>query len=676
MLISEKLEKIIKIIIFTGLLILVGIIFSQKINFTNIDLGRHLENGKIVWENPQILFQNFYSYTEPDFKFINHHWLSGLIFYKIYVIGGFKLLGIFNLLIALITFLLFFKLSNKKSNFYLSAAISLPVIFLLSERVEIRPEIFSYLFIILTWLLIEKIANNKIWRHLLLFIPIFIIWANLHIYFFIGLALIGFKMLAEFLPLLFIKTENIKDQIKLAWLKAKPWAKTLFFSFLACLITPNTWRGLLYPFNIFQNYGYEIAENKTIFYLSHLTINPNFYLFKIILILLILSWLIYFLFSKKLRLFDLLISLFFSFLALFASRNLAIFGLTALVLIPANLHKPWKYLSNTPLISRFSIKDKVKPYLFGFFGLIIVIIIFYLVIDGRSYNNTIKNPLGFNLLTKNSDSATFFKENKLSGPIFNNYDIGSALIFWLFPQEKIFVDNRPEAYSNKFFTETYVPLQNDDKKWEELNNYYKFKTIYFSHTDGTPWAQQFLKRILSDNNWSLIYFDSYTVILVNKKLNDTDLINKLTIDTKTEAFRNNLRSLVASSNLKNQMALASFAEKTNQSILAEEIYRGILIKYPNYNEALVSLGSIYANSQDRSQLIKSLKYFEDALASGYLLPEIYNQIGLVNWQLNEYQKAEIAWVSALKLERKNISALYYLNQINDLKKSGKLPLSW
>lgn len=676
MLISEKLEKIIKIIIFTGLLILVGIIFSQKINFTNIDLGRHLENGKIVWENPQILFQNFYSYTEPDFRFINHHWLSGLIFYKIYLIGGFKLLSIFNLLIALITFLLFFKLSNKKSNFYLSAAISLPVIFLLSERVEIRPEIFSYLFIILTWLLIEKIANNKIWRRLLLFIPIFILWANLHIYFFIGLALIGFKMLAEFLPLLFIKTENIKDQIKLAWLKAKPWAKALFLSFLACLVTPNTWRGLLYPFNIFQNYGYEIAENKTIFYLSHLTINPNFYLFKIILILLLLSWLIYFLFYKKLRLFDFFIGLFFSFLALFASRNLTIFGLTALILIPANLHKPWKYLNNTPLISRLINLDKIKPYLLGFFGLLIVIISCYLVIDSRSYNNIIKNPLGFDLLPKNSDSATFFKENQLSGPVFNNYDIGSALIFWLFPQEKVFVDNRPEAYSNKFFKETYIPLQNDDKKWEELNNYYKFKTIYFSHTDGTPWAQQFLKRILSDNNWSIIYFDSYTVILANKKLNNTDLINKLTIDTKTEFFRNHLRSLVTDSNLKNKMSLASFAEKTNQSILAEEIYRGILIKYPNYNEALVSLGSIYANSQDRSQLIKSLKYFEDSLASGYLLPEIYNQIGLVNWQLNEYQKAETAWVSALKLERKNISALYYLNQINDLKKSGKLPISW
>ena len=66
----EKYQKLLKTIIFIGFILLIVIIFSQQIDFTGIDLGRHLENGKIVWQNPQVLFQNFYSYTEPNFPFI------------------------------------------------------------------------------------------------------------------------------------------------------------------------------------------------------------------------------------------------------------------------------------------------------------------------------------------------------------------------------------------------------------------------------------------------------------------------------------------------------------------------------------------------------------------------------------------------------------------------------
>ena len=64
-----------------GLLILVGIIFAQKIELSSVDLGRHLENGRLVFENTDVLFKNFYSYTEPEAEFINHHWLGGVIFY-------------------------------------------------------------------------------------------------------------------------------------------------------------------------------------------------------------------------------------------------------------------------------------------------------------------------------------------------------------------------------------------------------------------------------------------------------------------------------------------------------------------------------------------------------------------------------------------------------------------
>jgi tetratricopeptide (TPR) repeat protein len=668
----NKKDKIVKVIILVGLVSLLAIVFLQKISFVNIDLGRHLENGKIVWENPKVLTQNFYSYTEPDFAFINHHWLSGVVFYLVYLLGGFKLLTIFNTLIAIIIFLLAFNFTQKKSNFYLSAIIAIPVIFLFSERVEIRPEIFSYLFIILSLILIDRTDKDKKWRRLFWFAPLFLLWVNSHIYFFIGLALLGLKLTAEFISAFIKNTGSFKDRFKMAWLPTKPWAISFFASFLICLFNPNTWRGLLYPFNIFKNYGYQIVENKSIFFLEHLVINSNFAIFKILLAVLVLSWILYFLFSKRLRLFELFVSCLFIGLALFASRNLAIFGLISLMFIPANLSNSFKYLKNTLLAKFPVILENLKLSLVLLIGATIIGSGIYLLIDGHSYNKIIKNPSGLGLNDDKLDSINFFKENNLGGPIFNNYDIGSALIFGLFPQEKVFVDNRPEAYSNGFFTETYIPMQEDTAKWEKVNDLYKFKTIYFSYTDGTPWAQQFLGRILNDKNWSLVYFNRSTVILLNNKLNDETTIKKLKIDDIS--FRDRLRLLAANSTLKDRISLASLAERSGDLLLSEEIYKGILIDYPDYGYVLASLGSVCSESNDQYELDNALDYFNKALKNGYRLPTVYNQIGLIDWRLGEYQKAEDSWRSALKLEKKNSSALYYLNQIKELRSEGKLPL--
>jgi hypothetical protein len=39
---------------------------------------------------------------------------------------------------------------------------------------------------------------------------------------------------------------------------------------------------------------------------------------------------------------------------------------------------------------------------------------------------------------KMNNSAYYFRRNNLSGPIMNNMNIGSYLIFHLFPKEKVF----------------------------------------------------------------------------------------------------------------------------------------------------------------------------------------------------------------------------------------------
>ena len=64
-----------------------------------------------------------------------------------------------------------------------------------------------------------------------------------------------------------------------------------------------------------------------------------------------------------------------------------------------------------------------------------------------------KQKHGLGIVPGLNDAAEFFKREKISGPIFNNADIGGYLIFHLSPSHKVFVDNRMEAYPEDFLKE-------------------------------------------------------------------------------------------------------------------------------------------------------------------------------------------------------------------------------
>jgi len=365
--------------------------------------------------------------------------------------------------------------------------------------------------------------------------------------------------------------------------------------------------------------------------------------------------------------------MFFGGLGCFAFRNIALFGLASLILISDSLanwsswfrracFKWWKFLSAYQLFFKLALI------------LLIVFLGIFLAVNFQSQQNFIHSPFGWGIADDSQASAQFFKNNKLSGPIFNNYDIGSALIFWLYPSEKVFVDNRPEAYGAAFFSQIYKPIQSDPAIWKQLSAHYGFNTIYFGYSDGTPWAQQFVKYILTDPDWSLVYFDADSIILVNKKTANPRLLKKFSLDSV--AFRQRWISLSDSTrNLRAQFNLASLAVLDGQPDLAGTLYRRLLFFHPNNRQALKSLAGVYASYQDQADLEAALTYYYRALASGDKLPGTYDQIAMIYWRLNNYSQAVVNWRLALQLNHKDASALDYLGQVRALQDTGKLPLS-
>ena len=125
----------------------------------------------------------------------------------------------------------------------------------------------------------------------------------------------------------------------------------------------------------------------------------------------------------------------------------------------------------------------------------------------------------------------FVKESNLRGPMFNNFDIGGYLIWKLYPEERVFVDNRPEAYPVEFFEKIYKPMQRDSVVWKEVSEYYGIRLVFFAHKEATPWAQAFLERMSQDSAWRMAYFNEEIVIFAREgdALTPQNAIEKTTV---------------------------------------------------------------------------------------------------------------------------------------------------
>jgi len=118
--------------------------FTPGISFLE-DLGRHLLLGRIILEQGHVPQSNLLTYTWPDYPFINHHWLSEVVFYVLHRAAGLN--GLIILKAALMAGVLMLALRTVRpgrlSARYLLTAVLAAVG--LGFRAHIRPELFTFL---------------------------------------------------------------------------------------------------------------------------------------------------------------------------------------------------------------------------------------------------------------------------------------------------------------------------------------------------------------------------------------------------------------------------------------------------------------------------------------------------------------------------------------------------
>ena len=478
--------------------------YALPVNLVVTDLGRHIANGmNVIAGNWDVLYTNFYSYTQPEHGFINHHWATGVAFYLVHQLVGFTGLHLLYILTMLLAAaLIIFSLPTPDRRVGMAVAIILTP--LLAYRTEIRPEGFSYLLMAISYFSLTRFTQDK-WsfrKIMLILFPIQILWVNLHIFWIMGPAFAG---------LFLFHATVVGDK-----LKVRPLILLSIVLVVCSFVNPFGINGVMAPFNILNEYGYMVAENQSLMFMYQRTGGTDLLFFAVIGFFSVMGGVWLTIKNRwKENLVPILLSLGFFGLGIFVIRGIALFAFMSIPLFVVvitgliNTH----FLQTEKMVRTFIIGGACMMVVVGFFtrNSMIGPLRYYQIEEKGKVSQKFHNKLG--LQKGIHGSVDFFKKAKLPGPIFNNYDIGSFLIYGL-PDQRVFVDNRPEAYSVPFFKEIYQPMQEDPAVWETMSIRYGIQSIFFNRHDNTPWGQDFLIRVVKDPNWVPIYVDAMTIILL------------------------------------------------------------------------------------------------------------------------------------------------------------------
>lgn len=468
-----KFNKIISVLHPLVILLLFVLFLVRGTIYLDPDFGWHIRMGQIIIHSG-IPKTDLLTYTMPSFPYVDHEWLTDVVFASLY--PHIRMIGL-SILFSLLAIASLIIVIPKDLNKYSVVALLLISPLMLSFF-GVRPQVISWFFVAI---LIKLVFDKRVWRSFRLFVPIlFLIWANLH-----GGFLIGFIIL-------FFTSKNWQSRKEL-----KSFCLIFILSLAATLVNPyftQLWsttlrEGWVLSFNPYLKYG---IDEWT----------PLFQRFSTTLLIFLASSII--LLTKyrenlglaKITLYTLLLIA-----AISGRRNLPSWLLVAL---------PIYCLCLKRLFGGTKLKGshlRVKLYLvlllssFSIFGIHSRLVFK----DTSALSETLRYP---------SEAVRYLQGSTNSGRILSSYAWGGYLE-WKLPHQKVFIDGRMPTWI------WHAPAR--ESSWA----FYDFNTLLRKRDISTVlssynitiiiWPKQevFSTKFiptLEKNGWKIVYNDPIAIV--------------------------------------------------------------------------------------------------------------------------------------------------------------------
>jgi hypothetical protein len=461
---------------------LIGRVFYEARNFfVDPDLWWHIKVGQDILRTHHFPTTDSYSWTVSGQPWIAYEWFGEIVLALVNRAGGVMGLDAFLIIFSSIIVLSLYWLAavrsgNSKAGF-VSALILCSLAF---ANFTARPQMFGYLFLVLTLIVMEKFRQGVSWP--LWTLPlIFLAWVNIHGSFIIGIGIVVLNLLAG----LFTFSKGSVEAV--AWTrKQRIQLETCLLACLAVLpITPYGTQLAAYPF--------DMAFSQPVNVASVLEWRPmQFDLLggKIFLGLIVIAFLLQMFFRFTWRLEELLLllggtamaCLHIRFVLLFVPFFTPVFAALLARWIPPYQRAKDKFVLNAVLMAGAA-----------------VAIVYYWPMQ-KSLDETVAKqfPVG---------ALQYLKEHPVAGKMYNSYGFGGYLVQAGIPT---FIDGRGDLYERGGVFGDYMHLT-------------QFKPGGFSVLRRYDIAVCMLERdeplsaaLLESRNWRRVYVDKTSAVFVRQ----------------------------------------------------------------------------------------------------------------------------------------------------------------
>ena len=404
----------------------------------------HLRAGKEMWEHRSILLVDQFSFTRAGQPWTNAFWLSELVFYVLYRLGGFFALSVFTALTGAATFLLINRRLPGRP--FLNVAVVLLAALTASPIWGPRPQIIS--FFLVAWLdgwLADREQGRR--RPLWILLPLFALWANLHGGWIWGILLLLAHIVGAVLngALRYSTAENSPLRSRAGELLL--WTGV---AALAIGLNPNGLALWKLPFHT-VDVSLQIQE-----WLSPDFHRPDFHPLLWMLFLLLITAKL----SAPGRDWAALLKVIgFAYLTFIAQRNIAPFAIVSAPVLADWAGRALDGLRWPARVPRPAGSDRPLPYwltaainliLLGGLASVTLVRAYWLSLPEQVERGV---PAG---------AVTWIKINQPQGLLFNSYNWGGYLT-WELPEYPVFIDGRADLYGDELISEWREIISGSDR---------------------------------------------------------------------------------------------------------------------------------------------------------------------------------------------------------------------
>lgn len=614
------------------------IVFSLR-QISSLDIGFHLASGRWIIENFSFPSKDVFTYTVNDNEYVDMQWLFQVVNFVAFRIFGYDGITYLNILLMIILFVLI-----MRRLMYFGVPVSMTVLSLLYTLVSIqirisnRPEIFSWIFILLTLIVMDYYYRER--KKLLYLLPlIMFVWVNFHGLFIIGLFIILCYLISVWYE------EKKKDTYLIKW---------FFISVAATLINPYFFEGAMFPFYLFTRlqasniFKYSISELGSPFGLIDiLPFEIYLYIFTAVV-----SFVLIFVTYRNRKFHEFIILSAFFYLSFSGYRNLPIFVIYSVYIITISVSDILLKYENRKKV-RYGQLLRLIPFLLS----VVIILLCLRVISGSyyaSYRGGIQFGTGIDKNALPDKLTDYMIESGSPGKMINQIDLGGWLIWKL--NQPVFIDGRLEVMKEDFFSE-----YNKSFKVNGLNylvQKYKPSKLIFNHSTAYMWTDEINKM----KGWNIEYFDE-NFALYNNDSGNTNMVNDMLV--KYISY-NKFDSLIA---VKPIVKILEFEPESKVNNFIEGFY-----KKQNLYPELLSMGNFAMQNKKLSEAEIIFLNYLNKTKSTYLDEyhiDAFANLGEIYFSRNYYDQALICYENILKIDPENVSARRRSGEIMNILRSFK-----